>query len=130
MSVRRVCLATAAAVLVSACGSGAARTAAVPSGHNVLSRVELQAARERNLLEAIQRLRPAFLRSRAVRTTRTPVPEPVHVYVNGARAEGLDVLKLFSPQSVVEVRFYEPNDANVRFGLGHNGGLIAVTLPQ
>ena len=130
MYLRRIFVGMTAAALASACGSRSARpSAAVPASHNVLTRAELESAHERNLLDAIQRLRPAFLRSRAVRTTRTPVPEPVHVYVNGARAEGLEALTVYSPQSVTDVRFYEPNDANVRFGPGHNGGLIAVTLP-
>jgi hypothetical protein len=94
----------------------------------VLTEAELQAARDLTLYDAIQRLRPSFLRSRQARTTSTLNPEPVHVFVGGARAEGLAALRLFTPKQVKEVRFYEPNEANVRFGTGHSGGLIDVTL--
>jgi len=125
---RNIVVAVVSAIVV-ACSSSP-RTASAPvGGHNVLTESELKAAQDPTLFETIQRLRPAFLRSRQVRTSRTPVPEPVHVYVNGTRADGLDALKLFPPQTVTEVRFYEPNDANVRFGPGHYGGLIAVTVP-
>ena len=30
--------------------------------------------------------------------------------------------------TVREMRFYEPAEANTKFGTGHNGGVIAVTL--
>jgi hypothetical protein len=127
---RRRSTAVAAIVAVVACSSATQHSGTTPvGGHNVLTAAELQASQDRTLFETVQRLRPAFFRSRQVRTTTTPVPEPVHVYVNGSRAEGLDALKLFPPRSVTEVRFYEPNEANVRFGPGHYGGLIAVTVP-
>lgn len=104
------------------------RPAVATGGHNMLVEAQLQASTERTLYEMIQRQRPTFLRSRQVRSNTTPVPEPVHVFIDGTRAEGLDALKLFNPKNVKEVRFYEPHEANVRFGTGHHGGLIAVTL--
>lgn len=94
----------------------------------MISESELQAATERTLYEVIQRQRPTFFRSRQVRSNTTPNPEPVHVFVDGTRVEGIESLRLFSPQNVKEVRFYEPSEANVRFGTGHHGGLISVTL--
>lgn len=120
-----------AGALLPGCSStqpGAQPRPAVVSGHDLLTDAELQAAKDRTLYETIQRLRPTFLRSRQVRSTSTPNPEPVHVFIDGTRAEGLDALKLFTPQLVKEVRFYEPYQANTRFGTGHHGGLIAVTL--
>lgn len=96
-------------------------------GHNVLAESELMAAPDRTLYDAIRRLRPSFLRSRQVRSNTTPNPEPVHVFVDGTRVEGLDALKLFTPQNVIEARFYEPHES-IRFGTGHHGGLIVVTL--
>ena len=125
-------LAVLFAALAAACGTQtrASAPATVPAGtHNVLTASELQAAQDRTVYETIVRLRPSFLRSRQVATPSTPNPEPVHVYVNGTRAEGLEALKLFAPNAVKEIRFFEPPEANVRFGPGHNGGLIAVTVP-
>jgi hypothetical protein len=106
----------------------AASVAASSSDRYTLTEAELQSAQDRTLYETIQRLRPTVLRSRQVQSTSTPNPEPVHVFVNGQRAEGLETLRLFSPAIVKEVRFYEPHQANVRFGTGHHGGLIEVTL--
>src|SRR5437867_845740 len=72
--------------------------------HNVLAESDLQNAFDRNLYDTIQRLRPMFLRSRQVASPSTN-PEPVHVFVDGAKAEGLEALRLIAPRAVKEVRF-------------------------
>ena len=127
---QRAIVYSVAVALCAACGpasrSGSPSTQPTQI-HNVLSEADLQSARERTLYEVILRLRPSFYRSRQVRSSSTPTPEPVHVFIDGTRAEGIDALKLIPPTQVREVRFYEPQDANVRFGTGHHGGLIAVT---
>ena len=117
--------------MLSACASAsgsAAQSASTTGNRYLITEAELQAATERTLYEMIQRQRPTFLRSRQVRSNTTPVPEPVHVFVDGTRVEGVESLRLFIPKNVKEVRFYEPSEANVRFGTGHHGGLISVTL--
>ena len=117
------------ATMLSGCASASgSATQSASGGRYVITEAELQAATERTLYEMVQRQRPTFLRSRQVRSNTTPVPEPVHVFVDGTRVEGLESLRLFIPKNVKEVRFYEPSEANVRFGTGHHGGLIAVTL--
>jgi hypothetical protein len=116
--------------LMTGCASqqAAERPAAATPSRFVLTETELQAADDLTLYDAIQRLRPTFLRSRQIRSNTTPQPEPPHVFVDGLRAEGFNTLRLLIPKNVKEVRFYEPQEANVRFGTGHHGGLIAVTL--
>ena len=64
--------------------------------------------------QAIQRLRPRWLRGRSGR-------DPF-VYVNGRRRGGLDVLRALRADSVLGVEFVEPEDATIRFGAG--GGVI------
>lgn len=131
MRIGRLAIVLLAGVSLAACSStqsGADTRPAVRGSHNMLTEAELQAATERSLYELIQRQRPTFFRSRQVRSNTTRIPEPVHVFVDGTRVEGVESLRLFNPRNVKEVRFYEPHDANVRFGTGHHGGLIAVTL--
>lgn len=121
-----------AGVLLPGCSStqpGSQTRPAVVGSHNLLTENELKAAKDVTVYETIQRLRPSFFRSRQVRSSSTPNPEPVHVFLDGSRTiEGLNILRHFTPQAVKEVRFYEPHEANVRFGTGHHGGLLAVTL--
>lgn len=94
----------------------------------VVTENELERVADRSAYEALQQLRPTFLRSRDVQTESNPIPKPVDVYVNGARAGGLEALQSIRASAVQEMRFYEPQDANTKFGTGHNGGVIAVTL--
>jgi hypothetical protein len=126
---RRHFVTLVAAALAAACAQGTSTARQQSTGmHNLITQEELSRSTERTLYDAIQHLRPTFYRSRQVRTNSTPNPEPVHVFIDGTRAEGLETLKQFSPGMVQEVRFYEPQDANIRFGTGHHGGLIAVTM--
>jgi hypothetical protein len=78
--------------------------------------------------EALQQLRPTFLRSRDIQTTSHQEITPVAVFVDGGQTEGLDVLRTIRASTVKELRFYEPAEANTKFGTGHNGGLIEVVM--
>src|SRR5258705_5029106 len=98
--------AAACSSATNATGSGATVQQSVGI-HDVLTDADLANAKDRTLYDAMQRLRPSFLRSRQVRSPSTPVPEPVHVYIDGSRTEGLEALKLLTPSAVKEVRFYE-----------------------
>jgi hypothetical protein len=126
------------AFLGSGCASGG-RTASTAAAANVtrgatgasrylVTEAELANVGDRTAYEALQQLRPSFLHSRDTQTSRNPVVAPVDVFVDGGRTEGLDALKNIRASTVKEMRFYEPQDANTKFGTGHNGGVIAVIL--
>jgi|1186.fasta_scaffold232356_2 hypothetical protein len=128
----------AAAVFGVGCASGGstASTAAAanakrgPTGASryLVTDDELANLGDRSAYEALQQLRPSFLHSRDTQTSSNPVLAPVDVFVDGGRTEGLDALKNIRASTVKEMRFYEPQDANTKFGTGHNGGVIAVRL--
>ena len=127
-----------AAVMGSGCASGGktASTAAsatatrgtAGASRYLVTEDELVNLGDRSAYEALQQLRPSFLHSRDTQTSRNPIPAPVDVFVDGGRTEGLDALKGIRASTVKEMRFYEPQDANTKFGTGHNGGVIAVVL--
>lgn len=109
--------------------SGAAATRGTTGASRYLvTQEELAGLVDRSAYEALQQLRPSFLHSRDMPTSRKPIPAPVDVFVDGGRTEGVDALKNIRASTVKEMRFYEPQDANTKFGTGHNGGVIAVTL--
>jgi hypothetical protein len=107
--------------------ASATRGLAVPSRYLVTEQ-ELESVGDRSAYEALQQLRPSFLKSRDVQTESNPIPKPVDVYVDGGQTEGLAALQSIRAGTVKEMRFYEPQQANTKFGTGHNGGVIAVTL--
>ena len=134
---RRVLMLACAAMMGTACassGSAAGSASASPStttvrsSHNVIVADEMVGSESDNLYDTIRKLRPAFLRSRNQITPMSQQQNPVDVYVNGQRTEGLDALRTITTGTVKEVRFYEPQEANTRFGTGHDAGVIAVTL--
>lgn len=121
-----ITLATAG-VLAGGCASSNAAASRGGSRY-VITDTELANVREQSAYEALQELRPTFLRSRDPVTPTHQDPTPIAVFVNGGRTEGVEVLRTIRANTVKEMRFYEPTEANTRFGTGHNGGVIAVTL--
>lgn len=127
-----------AAMLGTGCASGG-KTASTATAANVargatgasrylVTEEELSNVGDRSAYEALLQLRPSFLHSRDTQTSSNPIPAPVDVFVDGGRTEGVDALKSIRASTVKEMRFYEPQDANTKFGTGHNGGVIAVKL--
>lgn len=124
--IRRFVLAAAAAALTACASAGGPNSNSVQ--HNVVTAADLAMMTNVSVYDALNRIRPSWFRSRNVVTPSNPVPVPVHVYVNSVRTEGPDALKLIQADRVEEIRFYEPQDANTRFGTDNNGGAINVTL--
>lgn len=97
--------------------------------HDVITRAELDRAPEFNLYEAIYKIRPHFLRNRSTTAHGKNASRPLMLYVNGEKMDSVDDLRRLSPTEVEEVRFYEPQMANLHFARYNNaGGAIAVTL--
>ncbi len=122
------------------CGPPPAVGGAGPQ-HNVLTAAELAPMASVDLYTALQRIRPVWLRSRSPapmcsgcdatqpgQRMGTEHATPVHVYVNGQRTEGVEQLRLIPVSTVLEVRFYEPQDANTHLGTGNDGGAIDVRV--
>ncbi len=97
------------------------RTAYRAPNRSVLTGDEVRAARVANALDAIERLRPEFLRARAV-GSRTPLAQrrPA-VFHNGVYLGTLDVLRGFSPSEIVSVRRISASEATVRYGTRYGG---------
>jgi hypothetical protein len=73
-----------------------------------------------NAADAIRRLRPNWLRSRAG-ITEGPV-----VYVDAARRGGTRVLTTVSVEMIEDIRYLSGPDATTRLGTGHRGGAILI----
>jgi len=117
-----------AALLTASCASSPNAAGGTAGSRYVVTEAELANVGDQSVYDALQQLRPSFLRSRDPQTSSNPVPTPVAVFINGGRTEGLDALRSIRASTVKEMRFYEPQDANTKFGTGHNGGVIEVTL--
>lgn len=104
-------------------------SAPIRGSHYVISSEELARSTEMTLLEAVARLRPHFLKTRTFTAYGRAASFPLMLYVDGERMESIDDLRRFTPAEVLEVRFFEPAQANTRFARYNNaGGAVAITL--
>lgn len=119
-----VCL--TAAVLTAACASG---TSSRLEGRrpDLITQGEIVESGASNALEAIERLRPLFLRPRGATSIRDgTVANPPQVFVDGLELGGPEVLRDIPASSIIEIR-YEPNrDGETRLGSGPYGGVIHI----
>lgn len=121
---------------LAACSWGTSPAAGTPSAtargpvrstYNLITAEQLAAAGDATVYDVIMRYRPRFLQSHEP-PSLSHSPTPVQVYVNDTRFDAQEALTTIRASTVKEVRFVEPPEANNRWGTGHNGGVILVTL--
>ena len=74
------------------------------------------------LYQAVQRLRPAWLRGRGGQSPR--------VYVDGVMRGGLEELEALRVDQITGAERMSPSDATTRYGTDHGGGVIFVLLKR
>ena len=94
--------------------------------NNVLTREEIAAAPVTTAYDALDRLRPSFLRPHA--TGGRPATAYAVVFIDGVRRGALDVLRSVAANSILEIRYLTAADATTRYGLDIQGGVIDVKL--
>ena len=94
-----------------------------PSG--VLTQQEIATAHADNAYDAVQRLRPMFLRPRASGMTS---PLLAVVFIDGIRRGAPEILRTVASTVVAEIRFLTAAEATTQYGLDLEGGVIDVKL--
>ncbi len=114
-----------AAVLVASAACAASTGARTPAGgsSNVIAASELSATTEPNLYDFVAAHRPRWLQPRAA-----AAGSGITVYLNSARAGGLDVLRTISRDAAQSLRFYDVTEAQQRFPNAERGAVIQVTM--
>lgn len=125
-------------LLVSGCAGGAPanpESSTAPTGEsefvsrrpNEISREEIvaQGTNAHHAMGLIQRLRPAWLRSRGSNSFTAPAAMYPVVYVDEMRREGgLRALLQIPTSEIRRLEFMGPSDATIRWGTGHQAGVI------
>ena len=94
-----------------------------------ISPEQLEAQPAGNLYEAVQRLRPIWLRGRGPFSTTRP-QSFAEVFVDDRYYGPLETLREFDVATVSEVLFLSGRDATTRFGTGYPGGVIQIILKK
>ncbi len=125
--VMRTGAAAAALVFTTAC---AATTGAGGDGSgassNLLTRAELASVSANNAFEAIERLRPQWLRPRGPSSVTQPEGDWPLVYMDNVRAGDVNMLATIPVDDIGEMRFITGSDATTRWGTGVTGGVIEI----
>lgn len=125
MGRRKTGVAVAMGVLVFA-GCASAGTSTGRSSSSVLAAEELASVAELNCYQALQRLRPAWLRVRGQVTIMAQ--QGVRVYVDGIQRGYVRELEGIPAGAVEQMRFLSGREATARYGTDHTDGAILVTL--
>jgi hypothetical protein len=103
-------------------------TAGVRRNPNLITAEEIATLNVANAYEAVERLRPNFLRSRG-RTTLTGAANGYpNVYLNRQRYGSIQSLRNIIASTVREIRYYSAGDAGTQFGMDNANGVVEVTL--
>ena len=125
MRYRALCALLLTVLLISVSCATASRGGERRSGsQSRLSDQELADTAELTLYDAIQRLRPFWLRARGNSVTRGP--PPVIVYLDNIRVGDASYLRGLRVDMVEEVSYVNATDATTRWGIGVSGGVIMV----
>lgn len=115
-------------------GASPSASASTARRSNVLSREELEASGTSNLYDAINRLRPQWMRGSTNTQTRTGGGGlQVVVYQGTTQLGGVEVLRQMAPSYVATIRYLDGNQAsNTLPGLGSRmvAGAIVLELPR
>jgi len=93
---------------------------------SVITAEEIAGSSVKDAFEAIQLLRPQWLRTRGVSSTSSLEAIEVATYVNGSRYGGVENLRNVPAANVIELRYLNATDATTLYGTGNLGGAILV----
>ena len=95
---------------------------------DLITRDEIATSGASNALEAVERLRPQFLRPRGGISIRddTREPSPPQVFVDGMEVGGPEALRDVPASTVLSIHFSPNRDTESRLGSGQYGGVIRV----
>lgn len=116
----------AGTLAAAACAGNGSSTTPRPS-EKVVRGDELTQTAASNAYEALNIVRPFFLRTRGKTSILLPNAFGPAVYVNGTLLGGVEILKTMLPAEVVAVRKVESWDAETKYGPGYPDGVLEVT---
>lgn len=120
---RTLAIAGAALITLGACSPKSTRVA--PQDRNIITADEIARSNASNAYEVVERLRPAFLRTRGAQSMQNQ--EPL-VYIDGMRYGTLQALANVPAIGIVSIQYLNALDATQRFGIGHDGGAILIAM--
>lgn len=123
-----------AVLLVSIAWAGACASAGAPSSRgdrgddrDVLTRAQLEEVSYLNAQDAVQRLKPIWLRTeRGQDSFITQGRRGLRIYVDGIYYGEKESLRTLQVQTIEEIRYLDKREATRRFGTDHSEGALLI----
>ena len=137
---RQICVVTLALSSIGAAGCASSKSTAQPAAQaaspprrnaSVVLADELATAQTANVYDAIERLRPQWLKSSTNRGAGRGggyQSSELAVYLETTRYGDIFALKQMSTTDVKSIRYLSASEATTRFGTGNTGGAIIVSM--
>lgn len=110
-----------------ACASSGASSSPSRSA-TVINTAELDTVEELNAYEAVQRLRPNWLRTRG--RISLAFQQGIQLYIDGIHRGYVSELVSIRANAVGQMRFLSAREATARFGTNHVDGAVLVTMKR
>ena len=89
---------------------------------------EFEASPAHDAFAVVQQYRPQWLRSRGRTSFQDADAGLVQLYVNGSRWGEIERLREIPITEVIEIRYRNGQEATMRYGNNHAGGVIEVRM--
>ena len=96
------------------------------SSRDVISEDEIDTVEFQSAYEVVEALRPRWLMNRGITSFIDPRPDFPEIFLDGTSVGELDYLWTVSAIQVKELRYWGPEKAGVRFGMGYPRGVIEI----
>ena len=123
-------LAAVATMAACASGSGGGSSSSSPRmDAYVITAAEIANVGATDAYEAVQKLRPNFMRERGQTSLSDPGSTDVtpNVYLNDTKVGDISALKDIPTDNIVTIKYWNDKEAQARFGVGNVSGVIQVT---
>lgn len=107
--------------VLAACASSGGGGGSGGGDRNLISTEELSELAGFNAYDAVQRLRPQWLRSRGGEVMDLPA-----TFVDGRHFGDISQLSAFSTADILAIRYLSASDATTLYGTGYPGGVIEI----
>lgn len=130
MSLLKRSLLAVLVLFAAACASSSGpRTTSGTGDPDVITEAELARFSTQPVRQAIERLRPRFLRTRGPSSITRADADVIVVYMGNTRMGSLEFLDQITTSEIREVRYLNATDASQRFGTNHTSGAI-ILIPR
>jgi hypothetical protein len=112
-------------IAVCACSSRSGSSSDVRPDRNLITVEQIRNGHFQNAFEAVQALRPNWLTPRGQASFQKP--SQIEVYYDATHLGTVETLRTIVSSNIAFIRWYDGTQAQQRYGIGHESGVILVS---